>query len=68
MNVFQTAEDLVNERLEMGVGKRLAGTNDGSKIALHQLCGSQTVSAHRLETKGTDNSVVATYPHKDMSR
>lgn len=38
VNIFKTAENLVNEGLEMGIGKRLAGTDNGSQIALHQLC------------------------------
>ena len=37
VNVFQATENLVDEGLEVGVGQRLARTNDGSKIALHEL-------------------------------
>lgn len=36
MDVFETAEDLVNEGLEMGVGEGLSGANDSGQIALHQ--------------------------------
>ena len=37
VNVLQAAENLVDERLEMGIGQRLAGSDDGSQVALHQL-------------------------------
>jgi hypothetical protein len=37
VDILETAEDLVNEGLEVGVGKRLAGTNNSSQITLHQL-------------------------------
>ena len=37
MNVLQPAQDLVDERLEMGVGQRLPGSDDGRKIAFHEL-------------------------------
>lgn len=36
MDVLETAENLVDEGLEMGVGQRLPTTNDGSQITLHQ--------------------------------
>jgi hypothetical protein len=38
VDVFQSAEDLVDEGLEMCVGEGLAGSNDGSKIAFHEFC------------------------------
>lgn len=38
VDVLQSAKDLVDKRLEVSVGKGLAGTDDGSKIALHQFC------------------------------
>jgi hypothetical protein len=38
VDVFQAAQDLVDEGLEVGVGKRLAGSDDSGQIALHQLC------------------------------
>lgn len=36
VDVLQTAEDLVDEGLEVGVGQRLSGSDDGGQIALHQ--------------------------------
>ena len=38
VDIFQSAQDLVDERLEMCIGEGLAGSNDGSKIAFHKLC------------------------------
>lgn len=38
VDVLETAEDLVDEGLEMGIGQGLAGTDNGSKIAFHELC------------------------------
>lgn len=35
--VLEATEDLVDEGLKVCVGERLAGANDGSEIALHQL-------------------------------
>lgn len=37
MYVFQAAEDLVDEGLEVGVCEGLAGPYDGCEIALHEL-------------------------------
>lgn len=37
VDVFQAAENLVDEGLEVGVGEGLAGTDDGCKIAFHEL-------------------------------
>jgi hypothetical protein len=37
VDVLETAEDLVDEGLEVGVGKGLSGSNNGSQITLHQL-------------------------------
>lgn len=37
MDVLETAEDLVDEGLEVGVGQGLATADDGGQIALHQL-------------------------------
>jgi hypothetical protein len=36
VDVLESAEDLVDEGLEVGVGERLAGPDDGGEIALHQ--------------------------------
>lgn len=45
MDVFKTAKDLVDEGLEMGIGQRLAGSDNGRQIALHQFyCALATVS------------------------
>ena len=38
VDVFQPAQDLVDEGLEVGVGERLAGADDSSEIAFHELC------------------------------
>lgn len=38
VNVLEAAEDLVDERLEVGVGEGLAGTDNRREVALHQLC------------------------------
>lgn len=38
VDVLQSAENLVDERLEMSVGQVLSGTDNGGKITLHQLC------------------------------
>jgi hypothetical protein len=37
VDVLQATENLVDEGLEVGVGQRLARTNDSGKIALHEL-------------------------------
>ena len=42
MDILQTAQNLIDEGLEMGVGKWLARADDGCQVALHELC---TVSA-----------------------
>ena len=36
VDVFKPAQNLVDERLEMGVGQRLARPDDGCQIALHE--------------------------------
>lgn len=36
VNVLETAQNLVDEGLEMRVGKGLSGSNDGGQIALHE--------------------------------
>ena len=37
MDIFQTTKDLIDEGLEMRIGERLAGANDGGEIAFHKL-------------------------------
>lgn len=37
VDVLKATENLVDKGLEVGVGQRLARTDDGSKIALHEL-------------------------------
>ena len=37
VDVLETAEDLVNEGLEVRIGQGLTGADDSSKIALHKL-------------------------------
>ncbi len=37
VNVLQAAQNLVDEGLEMGVSQRLPRSDDGRKIALHEL-------------------------------
>jgi hypothetical protein len=39
VDVFETAQDLVDEGLEMRVGEGLAGADNGGQIALHELWG-----------------------------
>lgn len=41
MDILQSAKNLVDEGLEMGIGQRLSRTNDGGQIAFHQFCASQ---------------------------
>lgn len=38
VDVFQTAQDLVDEGLEVSVGERLARPDDCSEVAFHELC------------------------------
>ena len=38
VDVLQTAQDLVDEGLEVGIRQRLAGADDGCEIALHEFC------------------------------
>lgn len=56
VNVLETAEDLVDEGLEMGIGQGLAGTDNGSKIAFHELCNwhmsaQKTAASERDQTR-----------------
>lgn len=37
VDVLETAENLVDKRLEVGVGQGLAGSDNGSEVALHEL-------------------------------
>lgn len=37
VNVLETAQDLVDEGLEVGICQWLAAADDGSQIAFHQL-------------------------------
>jgi hypothetical protein len=36
VDVFQPAKDLIDERLKVGVGQGLSGSDDGGQIALHK--------------------------------
>jgi hypothetical protein len=36
--VLETAQDLVDKGLEMGIREGLAGSDDGRQIALHEFC------------------------------
>lgn len=38
VNVLQSAQDLVNEGLEMCISEGLPGSNDSRQIALHEFC------------------------------
>jgi hypothetical protein len=38
VDILEAAQDLVDEGLEVGIGKRLAGADNGSQIAFHELC------------------------------
>jgi hypothetical protein len=46
MDVLETAQDLVDERLEMSVGQGLAGSDDGCQIAFHELCTNISTVLH----------------------
>lgn len=37
VNVLEPAENLIDERLEVSVGKRLAGADNGGKVTFHHL-------------------------------
>jgi hypothetical protein len=41
VDVFEAAQNLVDEGLEMSVGERLARADDGGQIALHEFCAGQ---------------------------
>ena len=43
VDVLEAAEDLVDEGLEVGVGERLAGADDGREVALHELWGESAL-------------------------
>jgi len=47
VDVLKATENLVDKGLEVGVGQRLTRTDDGSKIALHELW--KKLSEVRLE-------------------
>ena len=38
VDVFETTQDLINEGLEVSVGKRLTRPDDSSQVAFHELC------------------------------
>lgn len=38
VNILETTENLIDEGLEVGISQRLAGADDGSQVAFHQLC------------------------------
>lgn len=44
VDVLETAQNLVDEGLEMSVRQGLAGSNNGRQVALHQLCIGWSVS------------------------
>ena len=61
MDVLEAAQNLVDERLEMGIGQRLAGTDDGCQVAFHELCVNiSTVSYEEGESRA--------YPRKGSTR
>lgn len=62
VDVLKTAEDLVDEGLEVGIGQRLAGADDSSQITFHQLC--TIISPALFDIKQQSS----TYPHRDMFR
>lgn len=55
VDVLEAAEDLVNEGLEVGVGKRLARTDNGGQITFHQLCMSKLASVRLAGEVGVAN-------------
>jgi hypothetical protein len=48
MDVFQTAEDLVDEGLEMGICEGLSRADDCGKITLHKFCKILACDVNRL--------------------
>jgi hypothetical protein len=61
VDVLQSAQDLVDEGLEVGIGEGLSGSDNGCEIALHELYNDVRLTrispAHRL-----------TYLRRDRSR
>ena len=49
VDILETAQDLVDEGLEVGVGEGLAGSDNGSQIAFHELCQMVSTECHRAE-------------------
>jgi hypothetical protein len=56
VDVLQTAQDLVDEGLEVGVGQRLAGPDDGCQVAFHELC--TNISIVLWEVSGAGRTLV----------
>ena len=52
VDVLETAQDLVDEGLEVCIGQGLAGSDDGCQIAFHEFC--TVVSMVLLGTVGTE--------------
>jgi len=48
VDVFQTAEDLVDEGLEMGICEGLSRADDCGKITLHKFCKILAYDVNRL--------------------
>jgi hypothetical protein len=52
VNVLQTAQDLVDEGLEMGIRQRLTRADNSRQIALHQLCRIISVVSRSMARNG----------------
>ena len=68
VDILQTAEDLVDEGLEMRIGQRLSGADNSRQVTFHQFySGGQTIGRSRQgEGEGRTQSI--TYPRINMSR
>ena len=70
VDVFQAAEDLVDEGLKVSVGEGLARADDCSEIALHQLYTGETIVVSFLSSLPSNESIpwMTTYLRTDKSR
>lgn len=62
VDVLEAAEDLVDEGLEVGVGERLAGADDGREVALHELWGESAL------VQGLEGGLVGSHLRRGRSR
>ena len=64
VDILETAKNLVDEGLEVSIGKRLTGSDNSRQIALHQLCRFSVSLCSTWRAIG----VSVTDPHTSMSR